>query len=82
MMMIHSAEFIGAQIKVIKAANKSLEGTEGSIVDETKSTFKIINTKNEEKTLLKKGAVFLINNQRINGNDILRRPEERIKLKK
>jgi RNase P/RNase MRP subunit p29 len=86
MMMIHSAEFsaefIGAQIKVIKAANKSLEGMEGSIVDETKSTFKIINTENKEKILLKKGAVFLISNQRINGDDILRRPEERIKLKK
>jgi RNase P/RNase MRP subunit p29 len=82
MMMIHSAEFIGAQIKVIKAANKSLEGMEGSIVDETKSTFKIINTKNQEKTLLKKGTVFLISDQRINGEDILRRPEERIKLKK
>ena len=82
MMMIHSVEFIGAQIKVIKAANKSLEGMEGSIVDETKSTFKIISTKNQEKTLLKKGAVFLISDQRINGDDILRRPEERIKLKK
>jgi RNase P/RNase MRP subunit p29 len=82
MMMIHSAEFIGAKIKVIKASNKSLEGLEGTIADETKSTFKIINTKGEEKTLLKKGAVFLISNQRINGDDILRRPEERIKLKK
>jgi RNase P/RNase MRP subunit p29 len=82
MKMIHSAEFIGAQIKVIKAKNQSLEGTEGRIADETKSTFKIINTKNQEKILLKKGAVFLISNQRINGDDILRRPEERIKRKK
>ena len=79
--MIHSAEFIGAKIKVISASNKSLTDLEGSIVDETKNTFKIKNNKGEEKTLLKKGTVFLINNQTIKGDEITRRPEERIKLK-
>ena len=79
--MSRSAEFIGAKIKIIRANNKSLEGMEGSVVDETKSTFKIKNTNEEEKTVLKSGAVFLINNQEIKGDEILRRPEERIKLK-
>jgi RNase P/RNase MRP subunit p29 len=79
--MSRSAEFIGAKIKIIRASNKSLEGMEGSVIDETKSTLKIKNTNEEEKTVLKSGAVFLINNQEIKGDEILRRPEERIKLK-
>jgi RNase P/RNase MRP subunit p29 len=79
--MSRSVEFIGAKIKIIRASNKSLEGMEGSVVDETKSTLKIKNTNEEEKTVLKSGAVFLINNQEIKGDEILRRPEERIKLK-
>ena len=79
--MSHSAEFIGAKIKVIRASNKSLEGMEGSVVDETKNTLKIKNINEEEKTVPKSGAVFLINNQEIKGDEILRRPEERIKLK-
>ena len=80
--MIHPAEFIGAKIKVMHAANKSLEGLEGSVIDETRNTLKIKNNKQEQKTVLKKGAVFSINNEKINGDEILRRPEERIKLKK
>jgi ribonuclease P protein subunit POP4 len=79
--MSHSAEFIGAKIKIIRASNKNLEGMEGSVVDETKNTFKIKNTKNKERTVLKSSAVFMINNQEIKGDEILRRPEERIKLK-
>ena len=80
--MIHAAEFIGAKIKVMNATNKSLQGLEGSIIDETKNSFKIKNSKQEEKTVLKKGAVFMINNNIIKGDEIIKRPEERIKLKK
>jgi RNase P/RNase MRP subunit p29 len=79
--MNHSGEFIGGKIKVLHATNQSLEGLEGNVVDETKSTFKIKKMNNEEKIVLKKGAVFLINNQEIRGDEIIRRPEERIKLK-
>jgi len=80
--MIYAAEFIGAKIKVMNATNKSLQGLEGSIIDETKNSFKIKNSKQEEKTVLKKGAVFMINNNIIKGDEIIKRPEERIKLKK
>jgi len=80
--MIHAAEFIGAKIKVMNATNKSLQGIEGSIIDETKNAFKIASSNQEEKIVLKKGAVFMINNNIINGNEIIKRPEERIKLKK
>lgn len=86
--MSYTEEFIGKTIKVVRAKNKSLEGIEGIIVDETKNTFKILKKKKskkneqEEKTVLKKGTVLIINNQTINGNEISKRPEERIKTNK
>jgi len=80
--MIHSAEFIGAKIKIISSANKSIEHLEGSIIDETKNTFKIRTLNQEEKIVLKQGTVFTINNQTVQGDAITKRPEERIKLKK
>jgi ribonuclease P protein subunit POP4 len=80
--MTHSAEFIGAKIKVLRSGNKSLERLEGKIIDETRNTIRIMDNQNQEKTLLKKGTVFLINGKKIQGDEIMRRPEERIKLKK
>jgi ribonuclease P protein subunit POP4 len=80
--MTHSAEFIGTKIKVLRSDNKSLERLEGKIIDETRNTFRIMNDQNQEKTLLKNGVVFLIDGKKIQGNEIMRRPEERIKLKK
>ncbi|MBW2991157.1 ribonuclease P protein subunit [Candidatus Woesearchaeota archaeon] len=76
-------EFIGRRIKVIQASNNSLKGTEGTIIDDTKNTFKIINDKQEEKILLKQGCVFLVDNkEKVQGKDLLQRPEERIKPRK
>lgn len=80
--MIYAAEFIGAKIKIIDATNKSLLGIEGCIIDETKNSFKIRKNDWQEKTVLKKGTVFMINNNIIKGNDIIKRPEERVKLKR
>jgi ribonuclease P protein subunit POP4 len=80
--MTHSAEFIGAKIKVLSSDNRSMERLEGKIIDETRNTFTIMDNQNQEKTLLKKGAAFLINGTKIQGDEIMRRPEERIKLKK
>ena len=77
----YSEEFIGTKIRVVQARNKSLEGITGRIIDETKNTFKILTDKQEEKTLLKQGAVFMINKNRIIGKNFLHRPEERIKAK-
>ncbi len=78
--MSYAAEFIGAKIKVIDATNRSLVGLEGSVLDETKNSFKIKNNNQEEKIVLKKGAVFMIDNIIIKGDEIIKRPEERIKL--
>lgn len=78
----YSDEFIGQEIKVIKSRNKSTEGLSGKIIDETKYSLLILDTKNREKRLLKKGSVFMIGGKEIIGDKITFRAEERIKLKK
>ncbi|KYK24569.1 hypothetical protein AYK26_03235 [Euryarchaeota archaeon SM23-78] len=79
--MSNPEEFIGQRIKVVQARNTSIEGTEGTIKEDTKNTFRILTDDNKAKILLKQGAVFMINKQKIRGEDLLFRPEERIKLK-
>ena len=78
-MSYHPEEFIGSQIRVSKSRNKDLEGIKGKIVDETKETFIIITNDQTKKTLLKEGTVFIINNKEIIGDQITKKPEERIK---
>ena len=77
-MDILKSEYIGLPIEVAQASNKDLEGMKGTVVDETKHSFRIKTSKNL-KTVLKKGAVFKIKDQLINGDKIEKRPEERIK---
>lgn len=79
MMGNHPDEFIGCEIRVIQSKNKDLENIKGKIIDETKNTFKVLTYDNQKKILLKQGCVFLINNQQINGDKIIQKPEERIK---
>ncbi|MBI5797553.1 ribonuclease P protein subunit [Candidatus Woesearchaeota archaeon] len=75
-------ELIGLWVVVVDAQNKSLQGLEGEIVDETKSTLRI-KTKNGEKSVLKKGADFKVNLDGqeiiIKGDILVGRPEDRIK---
>lgn len=71
-----SQEFIGLEVEIID--QKSNTKTKGKIIDETKNTFKV-KTLKKEITILKKNKQFIINNAIISGNDILKRPEERIK---
>ena len=79
MMEHHPDEFIGSEISIMCSENKALEKIKGKIIDETKNTFKILTKDKEEKTVLKKGTVFMINQRKIRGDEILQRPEERIK---
>lgn len=76
----HQQEFIGEQIEIIQSNNKEQTGIKGKIIDETKNTFKI-KTINKTITILKTDKKFKINNQKIDGNKINKRPEERIKIK-
>lgn len=72
-------EFIGLELEVVDSNNSSLIGKKGKILDETKESFVIRIDK--EIRILKRGNTFKINNKLINGDEISKRPEERLKLK-
>jgi len=78
-------ELIGLDVEVVGSTNKFQVGIKGMVVDETKNTI-TIQTKSGLKKIQKKGATFIFKIQngkevKVNGNKILARPEERIKLK-
>lgn len=77
----HQLEYLGEQVKIVESKNTSLKGLEGKIIKETKNTF-TIRTNNGDKTVTKETCVFHIKNQKIHGNKITRKPEERIKIKR
>jgi ribonuclease P protein subunit POP4 len=76
----YKQEFIGKNMEIIESSNKEQKNIKGKIIDETKNTFKI---KTEKKiiTILKKDKTFKIDNQKIDGNKITKKSEERIKIK-
>lgn len=67
-------------MEIISSSNKSLTGIKGTIIDETKNTFKVRN-QGKIKVILKQNCIFKIKNKVIEGNKILKRPENRIKMK-
>ena len=77
-------ELIGLKVEVEKSSNKSQIGIKGVVVNETKNTL-IIKTKENEKRIQKKNATFVFkipgHKVRVDGNRIVARPEDRIKLK-
>ena len=75
---IYPHEFIGEEIEVVKSTNKSLIGLRGKIVDETKNTI-IIDVQGKKITLLKSAVSIKLQNLLIEGKNLMKRPEERIK---
>ncbi|MFH1771061.1 MAG: ribonuclease P protein subunit [archaeon] len=73
-------EYIGLDVEIIESNNKTLTGMKGKLIDETKNTFKIKTIKGT-KTVLKNTSTFKINNKIIKGNEITKKPHERIKMK-
>lgn len=71
-------EFIGLPVKIIECTDKSLEGIEGIIIDETKNML-IIEADGKIKKVAKDIAKFEINGRIINGKKIKYRPEDRIR---
>ena len=65
---------------VVESANSSNVGLSGKIVDETKFTLKV-SSQGKIKTLFKSALLFKLGKtgQIINGKNIMKRPEERIK---
>ena len=74
----YAQEIIGKTAKVVESKNKNDVGLEGKIVDETKKTI-VLETKNDKKTLFKNNITLMINNQKIKGQNLMKRSEERIK---
>ncbi len=78
-------ELIGLQVKVLDHISKTCVGLEGRIIDETRNTLVILNGA-KPKRILKKGGKFLFKlSDRVyvvvRGEEILGRPEDRIKLR-
>ena len=75
-------EFIGLSVIVVDSANKNDIGLNGTIVDETQSTF-IIKAGKGKKTLMKRNIELEIPKFgiRIKGRLLVGRPEDRIKKK-
>ena len=73
-------ELIGKKAEIVASKNKSYIGIKGTIIDETKNTLNI-----DGKKVLKTLVTLKIDDnhdQIFDGNDIVGRSYERIKLKK
>jgi len=71
-------EFIGLPVKIVESTDKSLQGMEGEIIDETKNML-IIETDKGIKKVAKEIAKFEINGKIVDGKKIKYRPEDRIR---
>ena len=69
---------IGSSIQIEDAKNKTLTGTSGKIIDETRNTITIQTGKGTKK-IIKEQATFKINNKTIEGKTLIGRTEARIK---
>jgi RNase P/RNase MRP subunit p29 len=77
-------EFIGSPVEIVNSYNRQLIGLKGKIVDETKNAFKVLVKKTnyqEFKLIFKQNTSFKIGNKIFDGNKIMKKSEERIKLK-
>ena len=78
-------EYIGKQIMIADAKNKTLVNMQGIIIDETKHTFLLETTKGQCRVFKHSNVFeFIQNNKRIqlNGTLLVGRPEDRIKRKR
>ncbi len=78
---ITSHEFIGLHTEIIQSSNPQIIGLNGSIIDETKSMFRI-NTKNGTKSIAKSKNSWRFSiegkDMVIDGSKIAKRPFDRI----
>lgn len=72
---ILKGEFIGKEVKIIYN-DKQINGT---IIDETKNML-YVETSNGIKKIIKQHAKIEIDTIKFNGNQIIKRPEDRIKV--
>lgn len=76
-------EFIGLNAVVSTSSDKSRNGMQGLVIDETKSII-VLETKNGEKKIPKKEAMFefVLGDEKamVDGKKIVFRPEDRVKV--
>jgi len=71
-------EIIGREIEIIEASNKNLVGLEGKVIWETKNML-VLKLKSKTRHLIKSQIKFKLGNQVINGKEMLKKPEDRLK---
>ncbi len=73
-------ELIGLSVAVLESTDPTLRGLRGAVVDETRNTL-VVETDKGEKRVPKKGALFRFGTEGtpVQGDDLLFRPEDRIK---
>lgn len=69
---------IGKNVKIIDTSNPCLKGMEGKVIDETKNTITITKN-NSEKKLIKNQITIEVDGKKVEGNQLTKRVEERIK---
>ncbi|MEM2320383.1 MAG: ribonuclease P protein subunit [Candidatus Bathyarchaeia archaeon] len=77
-------EFIGLKVRVVKCTNPRCIGLSGTVLDETRNTFKILCRDGGEKILIKENCIFHFTLPdetvvEIDGRALVGRPEDRIK---
>jgi RNase P/RNase MRP subunit p29 len=72
--MIGKQEFIGKDAQI----TYNCRVFEGKVIDETKNMI-VLKTEKKIIKIIKKNAIIKFGNERIDGKDITKRPEERIK---
>ncbi len=77
-------ELIGLPVKIVQSFNPSQENLEGQVIDETMRTI-ILRSDNRTRTMQKIGTTFRFaltdgSKADVNGEKLLRRPEDRVKM--
>jgi len=74
-------ELIGLQVAIVRASDPSLIGVQGLVVDETRNTV-VVEAGGREKRVPKQGSRFRFQIQgglEVDGDEIMFRPEDRVK---
>lgn len=70
---------IGREVKVVHCTNPCDLHIRGRVVDETRNMIQVQNEDGEPKWLIKKNVTVLLDGQKIDGKELVGRPEDRIK---
>lgn len=75
--MMYRKLMVGKHLKVVHSTNPCDLSVAGRVVDETRNMIQVEDKK--VKWLIKKNVIVLVNGQKIDGKELVGRPDERIK---